>query len=126
MRKKFTLELPGEQSLELGARTVIVGVVNVTPDSFSDGGQSFEPSAAIQRALEVETEGADIVEIGGESTRPGAARLPATEEIRRVIPVLRGLVGRIRIPISIDTNKSEVAAAAVAEGAAIINDVSAL
>jgi len=126
MRKKFRLELPGGRKLDVGERTAIIGVLNVTPDSFSDGGQNFEHAAAIERGLEIESEGADVLEIGGESTRPGAARLSASEEIKRLLPVLRGLAGRIRIPISIDTNKSEVASAAVSEGAAIINDVSAL
>jgi dihydropteroate synthase len=126
MRKAFTLELPDGRNIELGKRTAIVGVLNVTPDSFSDGGQNFETERAIDRALELESEGADILEIGGESTRPGAARIPVREELERVIPVLRGLAGRLQIPIAIDTYKSEVAAAATTEGASIINDVSAL
>jgi len=126
MRKIFTLDLPGGRTIELGKRTAIVGVVNITPDSFSDGGQNFEPERAIARALELESEGADILEVGGESTRPGATRLPVLEELERVMPVLRGLAGRLSIPIAIDTYKSEVAAAAVEQGVAIINDVSAL
>lgn len=126
MRKVFTLELPNGRTIELGKRTSIIGVLNITPDSFSDGGQNFEPERAIDRALELESEGADILEVGGESTRPGATRLPVHEELERVIPVLRGLSGRLRIPIAIDTYKSEVAAAAVEQGVAIINDVSAL
>jgi dihydropteroate synthase len=126
MRKVFTLELPDGRTIELGKRTAIIGVLNVTPDSFSDGGQNFEPARAIDRALELESEGADILEVGGESTRPGATRLPVHEELERVMPVLSGLAGRLRIPIAIDTYKSEVAAAAVEQGVAIINDVSAL
>lgn len=126
MRKRFTLNLPESNTLELGERTIVVGVLNVTPDSFSDGGQHYDLSAAIHRALQMEDEGADVVEIGGESTRPGAQKLPADEEIGRIIPVLRGLAGRLRVPIAIDTYKSEVAAIAISEGAAIINDVSAL
>jgi len=126
MRKIFTLDLPGGRTIELGKRTAIVGVVNITPDSFSDGGRNFEPERAIDRALELESEGADILEVGGESTRPGATRLPVLEELDRVMPVLRGLAGRLSIPIAIDTYKSEVAAAAVEQGVAIINDVSAL
>jgi len=126
MRKVFTLELPGERTIELGTRTAIIGVLNITPDSFSDGGQNFEPERAIDRALELESEGADILEVGGESTRPGATRLPVHEELERVMPVLRGLSARLRIPIAIDTYKSEVAAAAVEQGVVIINDVSAL
>lgn len=126
MRKRFTLNLPDSNTLELGERTIVVGVLNVTPDSFSDGGQHYDLSEAIHRALQMEDEGADVVEIGGESTRPGAQKLPADEEIGRIIPVLRGLAGRLRVPIAIDTYKSEVAAIAISEGAAIINDVSAL
>ena len=126
MRKVFTLESPNGKTIELGKRTAIVGVLNVTPDSFSDGGQSFAPERAIERALELESEGADILEVGGESTRPGATRLPVHEELERVMPVLHGLAGRLRIPIAIDTYKCEVAAAAVEQGVVIINDVSAL
>jgi len=126
MRRRFTLNLSDSRTLELGERTIVIGVLNVTPDSFSDGGQNFAPSAAIDRALQIESEGADILEVGGESTRPGAKKLSADEELSRVMPVLRGLKTRLRIPLAIDTYKSEVAAAAVAEGALIINDVSAL
>ena len=126
MRKEFAIELKGRDRLHLGPRTIVVGVLNVTPDSFSDGGVNYEPARAIERALEMEGEGADVVEIGGESTRPGATPLSAEEELSRVLPVLRGLAGRIRAPIAIDTYKSEVAAAAVIEGASIINDVSSL
>lgn len=126
MRKAFTLKLKEDTTIALGERTIIVGVLNVTPDSFSDGGQNLDPARAIDRAMEMESEGADVIEIGGESTRPGAERLSSDEELSRVIPVLRGLAARLHAPISIDTYKSEVAAAAVAEGACIINDVSAL
>jgi dihydropteroate synthase len=126
MRKVFTLELPDGRTIELGKSTAIIGVLNITPDSFSDGGQNFEPERAIDRALELESEGADILEVGGESTRPGATRLPVHEELDRVMPVLLGLSGRLNIPIAIDTYKSEVAAAAVEQGVVIINDVSAL
>jgi len=126
MRKEFAIELKGRDKLHLGPRTIVVGVLNVTPDSFSDGGVNYEPARAIERALEMEAEGADVVEIGGESTRPGATPLSTEEELSRVLPVLRGLAGRIRAPIAIDTYKSEVAAAAVIEGASIINDVSSL
>jgi dihydropteroate synthase len=112
--------------INLGVRTAIVGVLNVTPDSFSDSGQNFDSARATERALEMEAEGADVIEIGGESTRPGATPLPANEELARVIPVLNRLVNQLRVPIAIDTYKSEVASAAVANGASIINDVSAL
>ncbi|HXU36526.1 MAG TPA: dihydropteroate synthase [Blastocatellia bacterium] len=126
MRKPFIIKLRNGQSISLGERTNIVGVLNVTPDSFSDGGVAFEPERAIARALEMQSEGADIIEIGGESTRPGSVRLSASEELSRVLPVLRGLAARLNIPIAIDTYKSEVAKAAISEGASIINDVSAL
>jgi dihydropteroate synthase len=126
MRKPFLLKLRNGSRMALGARTIVVGVLNITPDSFSDGGQNFEPARAIERALQMEGEGADIIELGGESTRPGATRLPVDEELSRVLPVLTKLAGKLRVPIAIDTYKSKVAAAAVALGASIINDVSAL
>jgi dihydropteroate synthase len=126
MRKVFIIKLRDGTSISLGERTIVVGVLNVTPDSFSDGGLNFEPSRAVERALEMESEGADIIEVGGESTRPGSVRLPPRDELARVLPVLRGLAGRLRVPVAIDTYKGEVANAATAEGASIINDVSAL
>ncbi|MCS7177374.1 MAG: dihydropteroate synthase [Candidatus Kapabacteria bacterium] len=105
----------------------IMGVVNVTPDSFSDGGLYVEPQAAIEHALRLVEEGADILDIGGESTRPGAEPVPVEEELRRVIPVVEGIRRYQReIPISIDTTKYEVAAAALAVGATMLNDISAL
>ena len=126
MRRTYSIALKGGRTIELGKRTVVVGVLNVTPDSFSDGGLNFEPARAIDRALEMEEEGADIIEVGGESTRPGASRLSVDEELSRVLPVLSGLAGRLRTAIAVDTYKSEVAAAAISKGASIINDVSAL
>jgi len=104
----------------------IMGVVNVTPDSFSDGGQFCDAQAAIDHALKFAGEGADILDIGGESTRPGAAPVRAEEELARTIPVIEGLAGKTEAAISIDTRKPEVARAAVAAGASIWNDVSAL
>jgi dihydropteroate synthase len=124
-RKKFRLRLPS-RTMVLGERTLLMGVVNVTPDSFSGDGLHLDVKAAAARALEMERDGADIIDIGGESTRPGAEWLAADEELRRVIPVLKMLRGRLKIPISIDTNKSEVAEAAAKAGAEIINDVTAL
>lgn len=126
MRKEFVVELRDGSRISLGIRTVVVGVLNITPDSFSDGGQNYQPDIAIARAFEMEKDGADIIEIGGESTRPGSARLSVDEELSRVLPVLRGLVGKLSVPIAIDTYKSAVANAAVDLGAGIINDVSAL
>src|ERR1700716_1232747 len=107
-RRTFRLELPS-RTLVLGERTLLMGVLNVTPDSFSDGGRFLNAQAAIAHALEMERAGADILDIGGESTRPGAGGISADEELARVLPVVTGLRGRLKIPISIDTQKSEVA-----------------
>ena len=104
---------------------LLMGVVNVTPDSFSDGGEFFSTEKAVARALELAAEGADIIDIGGESTRPGAKPVPEAEELRRVIPVIEQLGGRLAIAISIDTMKPAVARAALRAGASIINDVAA-
>ncbi len=103
-----------------------MGVLNVTPDSFSDGGLFFDPRKAAERALQIERAGADILDIGGESARPGSASISAEEELQRVLPVFERLRRRLKIPISIDTQKARVAEAAVAAGAEMINDVSAL
>jgi len=124
-RKIFRLKLPA-RTLLLGERTLVMGVLNVTPDSFSDGGVYFDKDSAVARALEIEKAGADILDIGGESTRPGSAAISAEEELRRVLPVLEKLRGLLKIPISIDTSKGEVAEAAAVAGAEILNDVSAL
>ena len=124
-RKKFRLRLPS-RTLLLGERTLVMGVLNVTPDSFSDGGVYLDADAAVTRALDIERAGADILDIGGESTRPGSQGISAAEEMRRIIPVLEKLRGRLRIPISVDTSKSEVAEAAAYQGAEILNDVTAL
>src|SRR5712692_9944728 len=126
-RKTFRLKLPGlTRPLHLGERTFVMGVLNVTPDSFSDGGEFFAPEKAIDHALAMERAGADLVDIGAESTRPGSSGTPAEEELARVLPVLKGLRGRLKIPVSIDTQKAEVAEAAIAAGAEIINDISGL
>jgi dihydropteroate synthase len=124
-RKRFRLRLLS-RTLVLGERTLVMGVLNVTPDSFSDGGMYLDANAAIARALEMEAQGADILDIGGESTRPGSEGIPAAEEIRRIEPVVEGLLGWLKIPISIDTSKAEVAEAAADAGAEILNDVTAL
>jgi dihydropteroate synthase len=124
-RRSFRLRLRS-RTLKLGERTLVMGVLNVTPDSFSDGGLFLDPRRAVARALEIERAGADILDIGGESTRPGSAPVAAEQELRRVLPVLEQLRGRLKIPVSIDTRKAAVAEAAVAAGAEIINDVSAL
>jgi dihydropteroate synthase len=103
-----------------------MGVVNVTPDSFGDSTRMTDPAAAIDAALRLTGEGADIIDIGGESTRPGAEKVPADEELARIMPVVEGLAGRLTLPISVDTYKREVARAAIAAGAAIVNDISGL
>ncbi len=105
--------------------TLVMGIVNVTPDSFSDGGQFFESESAIQHALELLAQGADIIDIGGESTRPRATPVGEAEELRRVIPVIERLAGKIQVPISIDTTKPGVARAAIQAGASIVNDIAA-
>jgi dihydropteroate synthase len=108
------------------ARTLVMGIVNVTPDSFSDGGRYLDSGAAVAHALQLEAEGADLLDIGGESTRPGAEPVDAEEECRRVLPVIEAIVKQARAPVSIDTRKSEVMLRAADAGARIINDVSAL
>jgi len=124
-RKQFVLRLPS-RTLALGERTLIMGVLNVTPDSFSDGGHFVNPAKAVAHAFEMERAGADILDIGGESTRPGSRAISAQEEMARILPVLNKLCRRLKIPISIDTQKAEVAEAAAKAGAEIINDISAL
>jgi dihydropteroate synthase len=124
-RKHFQVKL-ASRTLCLGQRTLVMGVLNVTPDSFSDGGKFLDPQRAIEHALAIERAGADLLDIGGESTRPGSSGTPAEEELARILPVLEGLGGRLKIPISIDTQKAEVAEAAIAAGAEIINDISGL
>jgi dihydropteroate synthase len=124
-RKRFRLRLPS-RTLVLGERTLVMGVLNVTPDSFSDGGRYFTTDAAVARALEIECAGADILDIGAESTRPGSQGVSADEELRRILPVLENLRKHLAIPISVDTSKPEVAAIAVRHGVEILNDVTAL
>lgn len=110
---------------EFPRAAMVMGVVNVTPDSFSDGGKFFDTSAAVEHGLELVRQGAEILDIGGESTRPRATPVSEAEELRRVIPVIEQLVPRVKIPISIDTMKPAVARAAIARGASIVNDVAA-
>ena len=124
-RKRFRLHL-GSRTLQLGERTLLMGVINVTPDSFSDGGAYLDAQSAVARAIELERAGADIIDIGGESTRPGSHSIGAEEEMARLLPVLESLRGQSRIPISLDTQKADVAEAALAAGAEILNDVSGL
>jgi len=112
--------------LPLGERTLLMGVLNVTPDSFSDGGLYFDPDKAIAHGLRMVDEGADVIDVGGESTRPGSKPLALEEELRRIIPVIETLAGKVDVPISIDTYKSAVASRAIDAGARIINDISGL
>jgi dihydropteroate synthase len=116
----------GKYDMQFGRRTCIMGIVNITPDSFSDGGKFFAHDAAVAHAEKLAADGADILDIGGESTRPFSDPVPADEEIKRVIPVIEKLAGHLSIPISIDTMKAEVARRAVEAGASMINDISAL
>jgi dihydropteroate synthase len=108
-----------------GARPAVMGIVNVTPDSFSDGGRFLEPDAAVAHGIELVAQGADALDVGGESTRPGAAPVPADEELARVVPVVERLATATNVPVSIDTTKSAVARAALEAGATAVNDVSA-
>ena len=122
MRRSFKLQARNKV-LELGSRTLVMGILNATPDSFSDKGRYFTRDAAIERAWEMAKEGADILDIGGESTRPGSLGISAQEEMDRVLPILDALGSRYPLPISIDTSKSEVARSALELGASIINDI---
>lgn len=123
-RQTYTVLLPGRAPLVLGPRTLVMGVINVTPDSFSDGGRALDPEGARNIALAMQAAGADLIDIGAESTRPGAPPVGSAEELSRLVPVLEALVGRVSVPISIDTYKAEVAAAALDLGAAMVNDIS--
>jgi len=114
------------RAFDFSERTFVMGILNITPDSFYDGGRFFDTAGAVEQALRMQDEGADIIDIGGESTRPGAAKIPVNEEIRRVVPVIESLSGKLKIPISVDTCKSRVAEAALSAGASIINDISGL
>jgi dihydropteroate synthase len=126
-RRAYTLRAR-DWVLELGERTVVMGILNVTPDSFSDQGLYFTPEAALDRAWQIAEEGADVIDIGGESTRPGSLGIGVEEELRRVMPILEALAknNKYPIPISVDTSKGEVAKAALECGASIINDVTSL
>jgi dihydropteroate synthase len=124
-RKIFRLHLP-THTLVLGKRTLLMGVLNITPDSFSDGGKFLAPNRAIAHALSLQKAGADLLDIGAESTRPGSVGISVVEELRRLLPVLQALRGKLKIPISIDTRKATVAEIAIGAGAEIINDVSGL
>ncbi|MDA8106970.1 MAG: dihydropteroate synthase [Nitrospiraceae bacterium] len=116
----------GNFLLDFSRKTCIMGILNVTPDSFSDGGLHFDKSVAVGRGVRMVEEGADIIDIGGESTRPGSDPLPLEEELQRVVPVIESLSAKVTVPISIDTYKAEVARRALDAGASIVNDISGL
>ena len=119
LRPEFQIEIAGHMVM-MGARTLIMGVLNVTPDSFSDGGRYFDPVRAVEHGVELARQGADWIDVGGESTRPGSQPVSAEEELRRVLPVIRSLRRKLpRVPISIDTTKAEVAEQALEAGANI-------
>ena len=126
LRRHYAIVLPGGRTLELGRRTIVMGILNVTPDSFADGGLHYDVERAVAAGIRMIEDGADILDIGGESTRPGADAVGAEEEKRRVLPVIERLAGRSSALISIDTYKAGVAREAVACGASIINDISVL
>src|SRR5712691_598279 len=125
-RRSFSIPIAHGGVLRLGERPLVMGILNVTPDSFAERSPRLDPAAAVDAALRMEADGADLIDVGGESTRPGAHPVSADEELARVLPVLTALRGRIHVPLSIDTYKSDVARAALAEGAAIVNDISGL
>jgi dihydropteroate synthase len=126
LRTPFRIPLPTGRFLDLGERTLVMGILNVSPDSFAETSTARDIEAFVTRALEMEADGADIIDLGGESTRPGAELVSAEVERDRVMPVVEALAGRLRIPLSIDTSKSAVASAALSAGAAMVNDVSGL
>jgi dihydropteroate synthase len=122
----WTLRLKNNKKKSWDKKTQVMGILNVTPDSFSDGGRYLDPLQAAERALRLQDEGADWIDIGGESTRPGSKRVPAAEEKKRILPVIKACVKTLRAPLSVDTYKAEVARAAVGEGAQMVNDISAM
>jgi dihydropteroate synthase len=125
-RARFSVPLPGRAPLELGSRTLVMGVLNLTDDSFSDDGLANDPDRAVAAVHAMADAGADLIDIGAESTRPGAAPVSAADEIARLRPVLRAIGGRVTVPLSVDTMKAEVAGFALDEGVSMVNDVSGL
>jgi dihydropteroate synthase len=125
-RLPYTVPLPDGATLSLGERPLIMAILNVTPDSFAESSSGLDPDAAVDRALMLEEDGADMVDVGGESTRPGSQPVSVTDELARVLPVIRAAARRLKVPLSVDTYKAEVARAAIDAGAVIVNDVSGL
>ena len=126
LRRRYTIPLAHGKSLTAGDRTLVMGVINVTPDSFSDGDRLFDPARAVEAGIRMVEEGADVLDVGGESTRPGAEPVDEREEQRRILPVVEGLAKRVQTPVSVDTYRASTAASALKAGGAIINDVSGL
>jgi len=126
MRTSHTISFADGEQLEFGGRTRVMGILNMTPDSFYDGGRFLEPEAALEASRRMVEEGAELLDVGGESTRPGAAPVPAKEEIRRVLPLVEAIKAKLGVRVSVDTTKAQVAARAIEAGADMINDVSAL
>lgn len=125
-QNSWVLPIGPRQKLSWKGRTIIMGILNITPDSFSDGGRYLDPARAVDRALQLQEEGANWVDVGGESTRPGARAVSETEEKKRILPVIKACVKVLKVPLSVDTSKASVAEAAVGEGARLVNDVGAL
>ena len=123
MKDSFLYKL-GKSAFDLSSRSFVMGVLNVTPDSFSDGGKYLDPEAAVKHAIEMENDGADIIDIGGQSTRPGSLEISLDEELKRVIPVIKEVVKTVKIPVSVDTYRSVIANEALKYGAVIVNDIS--
>ena len=126
IRKAYVVPLPDGRELRLGERPLVMGIVNVTPDSFADESPTVDSTTIIDRAIKMQEEGADLLDVGGESTRPGTEPVTTGEELSRVLPVVQALARHIRVPISVDTYRAEVARTVIAEGASIINDISGL
>ncbi len=126
LRTRFSVSLACGRTLELGSRTMVAGILNLTPDSFSDGGRFDDPDAALRQVETMLSSGADLIDAGGESTRPGAADVPADLETERVVPIIREIRRRFDCVVAVDTRKATVARRALDEGASLINDVSAL
>jgi dihydropteroate synthase len=125
-RLPYTVPLPDGAKLSLGERPLIMAILNVTPDSFAESSSGLDPDEAVDRALMMEADGADMVDVGGESTRPGARPVSITDELARLLPVVRVASRRLKVPLSVDTYKAEVARAAIDAGAVIVNDISGL
>ena len=126
VRRHFDIPIAGGRVLSLGARPLVMGILNVTPDSFAELSPTLDPEAAVDRAIRMQEEGADIIDVGGESTRPGAEPIGVNEELARVLPVVKGLAKRMRVPLSVDTYRADVARVVIGEGVSIINDISGL